>query len=205
MQPEKYPYYLRVRMPGSRPFDLVITILFLITALNVPGCTKLSDYDTARRDLAVNDSLVQTTESWNAALTLMDKEQIRVRIQAEHAITWHKSDKQDTQLEGSVVVEILDSLGVVKTTANAGKATYRAREGEFELFDEVFVVSVADDGERTLRTHYLFWDDENDRISSNQLVTIVTPTDSITGTQFESSTDLKQYTIISPRGRSEVD
>lgn len=205
MLPEQHPSHLRVEMHDSRSLPRFLAFFFLSSVLLVSGCTKLSDYDSARRDIAVNDSLVQTTESWNAALTLMDKEQIRVRIQAAHAITWHKSDKQDTQLEGNVVVEILDSLGVVKTTANAGKATYRAREGEFELFDSVYVVSIADDGERTLRSDYLFWDDENDRISSNQLVTIVTPTDSITGTQFESSTDLKQYTIISPRGRSEVD
>ena len=185
--------------------SFLLVLLSLTLLLPISACTKLSDYESARRDIAVNDSLIQTTESWNAALTLMDKEQIRVRIQAAHAITWHKSDKQDTQLEGNVLVEILDSLGTIRTTANAGRATYRAREGEFELFDSVFVVSVAEDGERTLRSDYLFWDDENDRISSTQLVTIVTPTDSITGTQFESSIDLKQYTIISPRGRSEVD
>lgn len=179
--------------------------LLLITVIVSTGCSKLSEYDSARFDIAVNDSLVQTTESWGAALTLMDKEQIRVRIRADHAITWHRSDHQDTRLEGNVVVDILDTLGNSSTRARSGRAIYRAREGEFELFDSVFVVSEGTDGVRSLRSEYLFWDEENDRISSTQLVTIVTPTDSITGTQFESSMDLKQYTILSPRGRSEVD
>lgn len=181
------------------------TFLIPLLFLYPTGCSKLSEYDSARRDLAVNDSLVQTTESWGSVLTLMDKEQLRVRIRADHSVTWHGSDNQDTHLDGHVAVEILDSLGNVTTTARSGRAVYRAREGEFELFDSVFVLSEGTDGARTLRSEYLFWDDENDRISSTQLVTIVTPTDSITGTQFESSTDLKQYTILSPRGRSEVD
>ncbi len=190
------------RFSGQKVVGVSLAILFMILSA---GCTKLSEYDSARRDLAVNDSLVQTTESWGSSLTLMDKEQIRVRIQADHSFTWHNSDNQDTQLEGNVKVEILDSLGSVTTTATSGKAIYHAREGEFELFESVYVLSEGTDGQRFLRSEYLFWDDENDRISSTQLVTIVTPTDSLTGTQFESTTDLKQYTILSPRGRSKVD
>ena len=78
------------------------------------------------------------------------------------------------------------------------EAIYYDHEKEFELIDSVRVHAV---NNRQLYTEYLKYIQESDRISSPQFVTIITPTDSISGRGFSGLTDLSSYTIIEPRGR----
>ena len=105
-------------------------------------------------------------------------------------------------------IEAFDSAGTVTATATARRARYVPEELRLTLYDSVIVTSGESGDSSNLRTLYaqtLYWNADSNLISSTQAVTILTPTDSITGTEFRSTTDLKQYTILSPRGRSEVD
>lgn len=87
-------------------------------------------------------------------------------------------------------------------TARSGRAIYRESSGEFELFDDVRVDTKQD---RHLRSDYLKWSDDDNRIQSPEFVTIITPADSISGYGFEGAMDLSEYTITRPRGRVLID
>lgn len=176
-----------------------------VMAVAITSCAELAEYDQTSLDRALADSLVATTDSWDPELALMEDDRILLRIRGSHAVTWQQIDRRETRIEGPVSVELLDSLGRPTTRATSKRAIYDAKNGEFELLDSVRVVSTHPDGDRYLRTDYLYWSSDADRISSTRLVTIITPTDSLTGTEFESTTDLTSYTILSPRGRSQVD
>lgn len=166
------------------------------------GCTRLSEYDARQMDRVMLDSLTSTTESWDPVLTLMEEGRILLRIQGRHATSWRLASRKETSIEGPVTVELFDTTGAVTSIAHAMRAVYRPEREEFILMDSVRVES---GGDHFLWTDHLYWSGSDDRISSNQMVTIVTPTDSLTGTEFTSTIDLTQYTILSPRGRSEVE
>jgi LPS export ABC transporter protein LptC len=190
----------RVAWRAMRAMLGMLGLLVVSTA-----CTKLDEFDRGQLDAALKDSLLQATESWDPDLTLMEDDRVKLRIRGSHATHWQLQDRKQTQLKGPVTIELYDLEGGIATQAVALSAVFTASTGTFELMDSVNVTSHSDDGERYLRGDYLIWSSDEDRISSDRMVTIVTPTDSITGTQFESTIDLKTYTIVSPRGRSEVD
>ena len=58
---------------------------------------------------------------------------------------------------------------------------------------------------RHLESEYLEWNQNQNRISTPEFVIITTPSDSLAGTGYESTTDLTDYTIKQPKGRVIVD
>lgn len=173
-------------------------ILFpLITTLAL-SCTDLSRYDEEQIRTALNDSLITTTESWDVEMVLIQEGNTRMFIEGSYAINYQSSERKESRISGPVYVQIFDSLGNVETEAWSKRAIYFEEEAEFELFDSVRVQTVND---RFLFSDYLKWSQETDRITSPYFVTIITPSDSISGRGFDGLTDLSSYTITEPRGR----
>lgn len=150
----------------------------------------------------MNDSLVVTTESWDVEMILTQAGKKRIYIDGSYAINYQKEDDKHTKISGPVYVQIYDSLGSVESEAWSKRAVYLEEKAEFELFDSVRVLT---HDNRRLYSEYLNWMQETDRISSPYFVTIITPSDSISGRGFNGLTDLTSYTITEPRGRSQID
>jgi LPS export ABC transporter protein LptC len=157
------------------------------------------------------DSLIHSRVIDQPDVELLVDNTRQMRLQSSQAIMWTErgDPKEDyTDMKGGVFIEAFDSAGAVTATATARRARYVPEELRLTLFDSVIVTSGNSGDSADLRTLYaqeLYWNADSNFISSTQAVTILTPTDSITGTEFRSSTDLRRYTILSPRGRSEVD
>lgn len=162
------------------------------------SCTELSEYDTQQIQAALNDSLITTTESWDVEITLMRQGRTRMIIDGTHAVQYQSEENKRTTIDGPVYVQLFDTTGSLETEAWSKEAVYFETERVFELIDSVRVVTVDD---RHLYTEYLKYIQDSDRISSPQFVTIITPTDSISGRGFNGKTDLTSYTVIEPRGR----
>jgi len=124
--------------------------------------------------------------------------QSRVLIEGSYAISYQMPERKETHIDGPVYVQLFDSTGTVETEAWSKRAIYFDSKSEFELFDSVKVVTKSD---RELYSDFLKWSDITDRITSDRIVTIITPTDSISGRGFDGLTDLSSYTIEEPRGR----
>ncbi len=184
----------------SVPSKFALLIIFLLTA--PLACTDLSDYDEDQIRSTMNDSLIVTTESWNVQMTLMQEGRARMYIEGSHAINYQAKERKHTTIEGPVYVQLFDSLGSVETEAWSKRAIYLEEDAEFELYDSVRVQTVDD---RQLFSEYLKWAQDTDRVTSPNFVTIITPSDSISGRGFDGLTDLSSYTITEPRGRLIVD
>jgi LPS export ABC transporter protein LptC len=175
----------------------------LIAGLLIAGaCTDLSDYDSEQIRSSLNDSLITTTESWDVEMVLMRHGRAQIFIEGTYALSYQSKDRKETHIRGPVYVQLFDTTGAVETEAWSKRAIYHEQRSEFELYDSVSVLTHND---RELYTEYLVWSQETDRISSPRFVTIITPSDSISGRGFEGLTDLSSYTIDEPRGRLIVD
>lgn len=173
----------------------------LISILLFGACTDLSEYETEQVRSSLNDSLVYTTESWDVEMVLMQFGRTRMRIEGSYAISYRTQDRNETHIAGPVYVQLFDTTGSVETEAWSKRAVYQETRSEFELFDSVSVLTRND---RELYSEYLMWSQETDSISSHRFVTIITPTDSITGRGFYGLTDLSEYTIPEPGGRARL-
>ena len=176
----------------------LVPFFFLLSV----SCTDLSEYDASQIDSSMNDSLIVTTESWDVEMLLMQEGKARIFIEGSYAISYQKPDRKETRISGPVYVQLFDTLGSIETEAWSNRAIYLEEDGDFELFDSVRVETQTD---RQLYSDYLKWSQETDRITTPRYVTIITPTDSISGRGFDGLTDLSTYTITEPRGRLTVD
>ncbi len=177
-------------------------LLLIFSSSLIISCTELSEYDASQVRSSLNDSLIVTTESWDVEMTLMQDGKNRLLIEGSYAINYQASGRKQTEIEGPVYVQIYDTLGAVETEAWSRRAIYLEERAEFELFDSVRVRTVS--GNR-LYSEYLKWAQDSDRITSPYFVTIITATDSISGSGFDGTTDLEDYIIERPSGRMMVD
>lgn len=180
-------------------YGLILSVVFISCS-----CTELSEYDTRQVQTALNDSLITTTESWDVEISLFRKGRTRMIIEGTHSVQYQTEENKRTTIDGPVYVQLFDTTGSLETEAWSKEAVYYDNEREFELIDSVRVQTVDD---KYLYTEYLKYTQDTDRISSPQFVTIITPSDSISGTGFEGATDLdlNDYTINEPRGRMIVE
>ncbi len=176
--------------------------LIVLTALTIFSCTELSEYDQSQVQTTLNDSLITTTESWDVEMALMREGRTRLLIEGSYAISYQGEETKRTEIDGPVYVQLFDTLGNLETEAWSKRANYFESEAEFELIDSVKVQTVED---RFLYSDYLKYIQDTDMISSPRFVTIITPSDSISGRGFRGQTDLSSYTITEPRGRLIVD
>ncbi len=180
-----------------------IPVPILLAALLWAGaCTDLSDYDSEQVRSTLHDTLLTSTESWDVQMVLMQQERARIMIEGSYAVSYQAKDRQETHIKGPVYVQLFDTTGNVETEAWSKRAVYLEQKNEFELYDSVRVLTKT---ERELYTDFLTWSQRTDLITSPRYVTIITPTDSISGRGFEGFTDLSEYTIEEPRGRMIVD
>lgn len=177
----------------TRKYGLILSIAFLSFS-----CTELSEYDTQQVNAALNDSLITTTESWDVAISLMRKGRTRMTIEGSHSVQYQTEENKRTTIDGPIYVQLYDTTGALETEAWSKRAVYYDNDREFELMDSVRVQTVDN---RQLYSEYLKYIQDSDRISSPEFVTIITPSDSISGRGFSGLTDLTSYTITEPRGR----
>lgn len=192
-QPKQIIYFFFVHN-----FKPVLILPILIISLTVFSCTELSEYDAQQIQTVINDSLITTTESWDVEMVLTQDGQKRIYIEGSYAINYQQEEDKRTDISGPVYVQIYDSTGAIESEAWSKRAVYLEQDAEFELYDSVRVRTIDD---RRLYTEFLRWTQNTDEITSPNYVTIITPTDSISGRGFEGLTDLSSYTIIEPRGR----
>lgn len=194
---------LEQRRKQNRPifnyiFKLRLILPLLFITLTIFSCSELSEYDSKQIQTVINDSLITTTESWDVEMVLTQDGQKRIYIEGSYAINYQKEEEKRTNISGPVYVQIYDSTGAIESEAWSKRAIYLEKQAEFELYDSVRVRTIND---RRLYSEFLKWTQNTDEITSPNFVTIITPSDSISGRGFEGLTDLSSYTIIEPRGR----
>lgn len=179
-----------------------ITIACCWGLLIITGCSELSDYDQQQIERALQDSLLNVTESWDIDMELMEQGQRVIRLQGSYATTFNRNNEKITRIDGPVIIHRFDSLQKVKTKVTCQNAIYYSETASF-LFKGNVHVSTVDD--RQLRSETLTWSQADNSISTPDFVIITTPTDSIAGSGFNGTADLSEYQIQNVSGRVYVD
>lgn len=180
-------------------FKFILPFLFLFTVLN---CSKLSEYDTQQIRNALADSLLTTTESWGVSMKILEDGNRSLNLTGSYSTTIKDSDRHETRISGPVFIEIFDDDGSFKSSVNCDSALYRPDAGIFEMFGSVRVIT---NDARKLRSEYLKWDRNNDKVSTPEFVIFISPPDSIAANGFFGNTDLTNYTLNEGGGQVVID
>ncbi|HBQ61904.1 MAG TPA: LPS export ABC transporter periplasmic protein LptC [Balneolaceae bacterium] len=183
----------------STSFRILIPSMLLLAAL---GCGELSEYENQQVQEALSDSLFTTTQSWDVDMEVLEQVRLKLRLQGSYATTTKNEHQNVTRISGPVYIEIYDEEGQTETIVDADSAIHRPDNMEFELFGNVEVQAK---GGKILRSDYLKWQREQDRVSTTDFVIFISPPDSIAANGFYGNSDLTNYTLNEGGGRTVID
>jgi len=176
-------------------------IFFALLFAGFISCSDLSQKQASQIDKALSDSLTSTTESWGVDMTFIEEGFKKLHLTGSYSATYTTEDTSNTRIKGPINIQVFDTTGSITTWVSSNRAIYHSNEAIFELFGNV---QVDTEDDKHLESEYLKWLQNTTHIETPKFVIITTPTDSIAGTGFEGTTDLKNYTIIKPKGEFEI-
>lgn len=181
--------------------QLKLLILF-VSSVFILNCSGLSEYDTQQVELALGDSLLNSTESWGFAMDIIEDGRVRMNLQGSHSYNIQQSGENQTKISGPVFIKIFDEQGAFESTVTCDSAFYEPDKGRFEMFREVSVIT--QDG-KNLRSSYLLWERKIDKVSTPEFVIFISPPDSIAANGFYGNSDLTNYTLNEGGGQVVID
>jgi LPS export ABC transporter protein LptC len=164
--------------------------LLTIFILALSSCDD--KFKPAKTDLIDQDSPSQ--ESWNSTVYFSDSGKIKAVLETGHISVY--SGKGYTLIDSGAIVNFY-SEGEIASTLTGRKGKVDDNTKDIEIYDSVKVVSK--EGSE-LKTQKLLWNNKTRRVSSDEFVTIKTPTETIQGVGFESDQNLKDYKIYKVSG-----
>lgn len=149
-------------------------------------------FKPTQTDLNTNEAPSQ--ESWNSTVFFSDSGRTKAVLKAGHISVF--SDKGYTMIDSGAIVDFYKD-GIVGSTLTGRRGKIEDRSKDIMIYDSVVVMNI--EGSE-LRTQKLFWNNKTQRVSSDEFVSIKTPTETIEGIGFESDQNLKNYKIFKVSG-----
>lgn len=147
----------------------------------------------------INSEDIPDQESWNATLTTTNMGVVASRINYVHMQKFSK--RRQTRFLDGVEIELFDAQGSPTSKVYANEAAFEDGHRDLTMIGNVRVQSR--DGFR-LNTEKLTWSDFNNKIASDEFVTVITAEgDTINGVGFESDKFLKNWSIKKPWGSTQ--
>jgi LPS export ABC transporter protein LptC len=174
-------------------------ILVLLLLLLFNSCGKLTEFENKQVQEALSDSLFTTTESWGINMEVLENGKLKLKLSGSYAASIKDESRNLTKISGPVYIEIFDDEGKPDTFVNADSAVHKPQDAEFELFGNVRVDAP---GGKKLRSVYLKWERQRDRVSTPEFVIFISPPDSIAAQGFFGDSDLTNYTLNEGGGRA---
>ncbi len=153
---------------------------------------------------AVSNTVVSqdlpSQESWKTTITMTDSGKLIAILKTGHLATY--TEKQYTLFDSGVVVDFYDEFEHHTSVLTASNGRVNDLTKDLEAHGNVVVIS---DSGTTLKTQDLYWNNRTKKVTTPAFVDILSPTEHIQGTGFESDRGLKNYTIfkVTGQGRSE--
>lgn len=156
------------------------------------SCSKSNDYvegDTVNQVLI--DSLSNHSSSTKFAMNIVQNGLIKMHITGAKADHYTSKELNQTVMQGPIFFTVYNDAGDTSVVGNSNHAIYFGDQSSFKMIGDVFLKA---EGDRKLQTKdTLIWDQQNDRISSEDFLIIVTPEDSISGFGLDGNTQLTEY------------
>jgi LPS export ABC transporter protein LptC len=166
-------------------------IIAIFTILIVVGCTRLQE--TGPVDKTTEKLPSQTI--YDGTIDVVKGGRLQYVIKAGRIRSYER--ERLTLLDSSVVVDFYNQVGKHTSVLTSDQARVEENKNIFQALGDVVVVTDSGD---VLRTERLYWDEAKRRIRSDTLVTIVTPTDSLQGYDFEADENLSSMQLRQPTG-----
>lgn len=161
---------------------------FLIFA----GCQKKQENTVA------NFEEFPDQEGWSSTVTTTKNGIVGAIIQYGHMQQFKK--KKVIEFDNGIVIDFFDAEGEHTSKLTSVNGRLNEATNDIEAFGNVAVIS---DTGITLQTERLRWDNNIEKIVSNDFVTIITAEqDTFYGKGFESDQNLQNWRIISFSGKS---
>ncbi len=173
-------------------------IALFFTALYLISCSGLSEYDSEQVELALGDSLLNSTESWGFSMNIIEAGVLRMNMNGAYSYNIQQNGENKTSIRGPVLIKIYSEDGTLESTVVCDSAYYEPDEGRFQMFENVDVTT--EDG-KNLRSEYLLWERNIDKVSTPEFVIFISPPDSIAANGFYGNTDLTNYTLNEGGGK----
>jgi LPS export ABC transporter protein LptC len=184
----------------NTPFFLQFFLVFLGSCLLI-SCTKSTDYATEfGTNQALVDSLSNHSSSTVFTMNIVQNGIIKMQISGSRADHYTSKALNQTIMSGPIYFTVYSSEGDTSVVGLSDEAIYFGDESRFKMIGNVFLTA---EGNRKLQTQdTLVWDQQKDRISSNDFLIIVTPEDSISGYGLDGNTQLTEYEFKKISGKT---
>ncbi len=135
-------------------------------------------------------------ESWNPVIILTREAKKRAVVRASHLAKY--AEKKEIVLDGSVDADFFSTDEEHMSNLKSERAFVYENSDNLLAIGNVVVVS---DSGVTLFTDSLYWNNSEERITSNDTVMLTTEVnDTLYGVGFESDVDLTHWKILQPWG-----
>lgn len=174
--------------------SLIIFVATLSLFLVFCSCQKKGEDDVANSDnLEFPDQ-----EGWNSVVTTTKNGLINASIHYGHMQQYKK--RKVVELFKGISVDFYDEKGKHTSNLVSEKGKINEVTNDIEAFGNVVVVS---DTGISLKTEHLKWDNNIEKIVSNEFVTIITADqDTFYGKGFESDQNLNNWRILDFSGKA---
>jgi LPS export ABC transporter protein LptC len=152
-----------------------------------------------------NPDTLPSVQATNIEIIVSDSAFVRVRIKAPEIREFPVADSLEpkTEFPEGLVATFFDKSLNVESTLTAGYAIYHTKRKLFEASKNVVIRNMSQDQE--LHTELLWWDENNEKVWSDQPVTIITPNGTTYGDSgFESDQNFSRYSIHRSHGQLKV-
>jgi LPS export ABC transporter protein LptC len=143
------------------------------------------------------DRSIPTEEAFDIRVNYSDSGNKQIEMEAPHIIRFGNAEEPYTEYPKGMHVLFYDRYGEVNSSITANYAVQYDQQRVTEARNDVVVVNRK--GE-TLHTEHLIWDEQEEKIYTEEFVRITTENESITGYGFEADQEFDSYTIKKIRG-----
>lgn len=184
---------------STRPLVRVIPLMMGMTLIF--SCRN----DIEKINRLDNPDTVPSNHITDAEIIVSDSFLVRIKIVAPEMKEFPVADSLEpkTEFPRGLVATFYDKTMQVESTLAAGYALYHTKQKLFEASKDVVIKNFTQDQE--LHTSLLWWDEVNEKIWSDQAVTIITESGTTYGDSgFESDQSFTKYRILRSHGQMKV-
>jgi LPS export ABC transporter protein LptC len=177
----------------SKQISFFIVLLMLIFA----SCSD----DASNVSMTKEQAEVEVAE--NIEILYSDSAVLRVKIKSDTLLHYTNLGEQKDVFPAGVRLDFFDNFQKPQSILTSKYGVRYPEKGEVILTDSCVWHSL--ETKEKLEAFELIWDEKLQKIYSNKLVIITTPTEKIWGYGFETNSDFTRWKINVPQGHLSVD
>jgi hypothetical protein len=159
------------------------------------------DNDTAKSNVSKKDALIERAK--DIEMIYSDSAIVKVKVTGKTLLSHIDKTNLYDEFPDGVKVDFFDDFQQLTSVLTGKYAVRYPTKNQVVIRDSCVWQSIT--AKEKLEAFELIWDETAQKVSSNKLVIITTPTEKIWGYGFETNQDFTQWRINKPQGRLAVD